>query len=659
MKRGIQIGFAAAAGVALFGIAFAVSQRVLSRDVVTLNLGYARASFDSAGFLTLRRGLRVVMSGGAVDLAYRACGAGELPLTLKELPGGRGNTSVSWVGSSRAADVEIEYRFEPDLPVMTVCWRIAYKAPDLIDHERVLFRVPSSTVYGFDREGRWDRLSGTHWFTEFVKPYVSLGRGRRSVHLTGHNTFTLTRLDIADDGTQLSLFADSHQAHPFVVFDKGRARRKRTDNTVMSSQRVVPGLARTHEASFWLGPQPTFFRTQLQPDGRRACLIFSEHADQSQLDANLALYFGTSDTEGRDFGKRGLIGHGLRTSKTFFYTQLQDPKLKAVVDKLYSLGIEIGPHSMRKNTDGELLDEGLRFFETHYKSRFWIDHGAISGPGTDSSNEEDLAVLGWNRESPHYLLERLDRHHYDYAWCYYEQDWMVEPENGLAFNLLYGSRILVPPWRDMPGRRRKPGHEIVPRLLMYNNRLDHDPLDAKRIWLFATYPHCLCKKSRDFSFLYNRRMVDGLVEARGIHVAHCYLAGKMNEGRLYHRRGATWQIDSDLDSRLANIGRHVRNGDLWNPTISHWGDYLTRVLPAVRIYHLTADSCRVMNTGSEPITGLTLAVKCPTGRSVVGTKGTRQERVDEDLMVSMDLDPRESVDVRVEDGPGGTDEQRR
>ena len=648
MKRGGQLGLALAAGVALFGVAFSVSRRTLSRDVVSLDLGYARAAFDSSGFLTLRRGSRVVMSGGVVELAYQAGGAGELPLALKD---GHSDTVVSWTGSSRTADIEIEYRFESDRPVMTVCWRSSYKAADLIDHERVLFHLPSSTVYGFDRESRWERLSGRHWFTEFVKPYVSLGRGRRSVHLTGHNTFTLTRLDIAGNGTELSLFADSHEAHPFVAFDKRRARRKRSDNTIMSSQHAVPDLKRIHEASFWLGPQPRLFRAQLQPDGRRACLIFSEHADQSRLEANLALYFGTSDTEADDFGKKGLIGHGLRVSKTFFYTQLQDPKLKAAADKLYALGIEIGPHSMRKHTDGELLDVGLRFFEKHYQTRSWVDHGAISGPGTDSSNEEDLAVLGWNRESPHYLLERLERHHYDYAWCYYEQDWMIEPENGLSFNLLYGSRTLVPPWRDVLGRRRKPGHEIVPRLLMYNNRLDHDPLDDKRLWLFATYPHSLCKKSRDFSFLYNQRMIDGLVDARGIHVAHCYLAGRMNESRLYHRRGATWQIDPKFDSRLANMGRHVRAGDLWNPTISQWGDYLTRTLPAVRIRQLAPDACRVTNAGSEAATGFTLAVKLPAEQSVVGSKALRQKQVDDDLMVSMDLDPSESIDVRVEDGP--------
>ena len=79
----------------------------------------------------------------------------------------------------------------------------------------------------------------------------------------------------------------------------------------------------------------------------------------------------------------------------------------------------------------------------------------------------------------------------------------------------------------------------------------------------------------------------------------------------------------------------------------------------VRVHQLAPDACRVTNTGSAPITGFTLAVKCPARRSVVGAKELRQRRVGEDQMVSMDLDPRESVDVRIESGPGRTDEQRR
>ena len=653
MSRTHLLSLTAAAGLVVVSGAVIATSLMYSHtpsDVYGVDLGYARACFDSSGFLTLRVGRRVLLSGGIVQLSYSGADVEQVQLRHVAPTNSARVCDVSWQGEGRVAVLRLDYHFDLDLPILTVRLHLHYKRPAFVDNECLFYESPCTPAYGFSREARWERMSGPHWFTEVVKPYVSLGRGERAIHLTGHNTFALTRADATGSGTHLSLFADSQLAHPFIIFPNKPASLKREENSFLSQQRVGPGIERVCEVAFWIGGSPVFFRKQLQPQARRATLVFSEHADRSLLAGNLAVYLGASDMNAADFGKRGLIGRGLKATKTVFYTQLQDPQFKAVIDRLHGLGIEIGPHTMREATDGELLDKGLRFFEAAYGSRVWIDHGAISGPGTDQSNEEDLAVLGWDRRSPHYLLERLDRHHYDYAWNYYEQDWPHDPAHGLSFNMLYASRIFVPPWIGSPVHRKVPGYQIIPLLLCYNNRLDHEPLDHRRIFLFATYPHSLSQLPKGYRFLYSETMVDGLVEDRGIHVGHCYLASKMNEGKLFTRQGDHWEIDPVFDGRLANIGRHVRNRDLWNPTLSEWGDYLTRVLPSIEVSHVSARACRITNTAAAPVAGFTIAIKLASGDRVSCTKEHKTKRCDDDMLVSFDLAAQEQAVVRVEGG---------
>jgi len=647
-------------GLGLFAVTMYAAARMGDRvkeGDIRMELGYARADFDPTGFLTLRQGRKALLRGGLVELSYDTFQSAAVPLMRATLATGEGMESVTWAASTPVADLSVEYLFRKDLPLVTVRWQTEYKKPDLIGHERLFFESPCSPAFGFSRESVWRRLYGTHWFTEFVRPYVSLGSGERAIHLIGHNTFALTRLLVDAPSVQMDFFADSSQAHPFMVF-LHRAKIKREDNCFISRQLAVPGLKRTNEVSFWIGRRPVFFRKELQPGGARATIVFSEHADESLLEGNLALYFGTSDARSPDFGKRGIVGHGLRTTKTVFFTQLQNPDFKAMMDRLYRQGVEIGPHTMAPGRDGDLLDVGLRFFQEHYQSRTWIDHGPIAGPGTDTSNEEDLAVLGWSRESPHYVLERLERHGYAYAWNCYEQDWPHDAENGVAFNMLYGSRSFVPPWIVEYPYEKRPGHEILPRLLFYNNRLDPNPLDEKKLFLFVTYPYSRAQRPGGFAFLYNTAMVGGLVEDRGVHVAHCYLASKMNHGVLFHPRGGHWEIDGEFEARLANLGRHVRNGDLWNPTIAEWGDYLTRVLPAIRIDYLTGESCRVTNEGAPPVSGLTLAIRAKPDERVTCSKGHRVKRVDGDWLLSLDLSPGEHAEVQLVRGAAQDDAGR-
>lgn len=101
--------------------------------------------------------------------------------------------------------------------------------------------------------------------------------------------------------------------------------------------------------SFWVAEQPIMVRKQLQPEGRLATIVFTEHPDGSSVNNVKAIYFGTSDEDSPDFMKKGFVGHGLKTSRGEWLMSLIS---------FYGFAIYVlDPHT------GEIVDYGD--FEVH------------------------------------------------------------------------------------------------------------------------------------------------------------------------------------------------------------------------------------------------------------------------------------------------------
>ncbi len=82
-----------------------------------------------------------------------------------------------------------------------------------------------------------------------------------------------------------------------------------------NEQKASRGTRRETEIGFWIGRLPFMFRKQLQPYGREATLVFTEHPDGSSVDSIKAVYLGTSDETSPGYMKQGFIGHGLKVTR--------------------------------------------------------------------------------------------------------------------------------------------------------------------------------------------------------------------------------------------------------------------------------------------------------------------------------------------------------
>ncbi len=68
--------------------------------------------------------------------------------------------------------------------------------------------------------------------------------------------------------------------------------------------------------SFWIGEEPLMLQKMLQPEGRLATMVFTEHPDGGSADSLKAVYLGTSDEKSPDFMKKGFVGNDIRTSRS-------------------------------------------------------------------------------------------------------------------------------------------------------------------------------------------------------------------------------------------------------------------------------------------------------------------------------------------------------
>jgi len=133
MSRTHLLSLTAAAGlVAVSGAVIATSLMYshTPADVYGVDLGYARACFDSSGFLTLRVGRSVVLSGGI-------SGADVEQVQLRHVaPTNAARVcDVSWQGEGRVAVLRLDYHFDLDSPILTVRLHLRYKKPAFVDNE--------------------------------------------------------------------------------------------------------------------------------------------------------------------------------------------------------------------------------------------------------------------------------------------------------------------------------------------------------------------------------------------------------------------------------------------------------------------------------------------------------------------------------------------
>ena len=352
---------------------------------------------------------------------------------------------------------------EPSEESQYIAYQIQYGGAASIAYERIVFNFRDvCEAFALGRDVRWREIGRDTEECDDWTPHVL------NVGFASGGCFELIGDDDAElfvttrEGATLEaiLYLDVAAYHPLFYFSS-------ETRIPLPGSRRSAGTRRAGRVGFRLragaGPERLgwWVRSRL-PFGYQAAFVLTDHADDDQLDAIGAVFFGRWPRVTGESGG-GILGHGLTATKSVFvhahagYSAigLNEPKFASLIWELQQAGIEVAAHLTRTVPTGR--DELRQDLSTlsRYHVETWIDH--------HYELPQAVTVQGWNPRSDYYSLDLLAEAGIRFLWSYW--DLSVDPPKGVlnqlagrrgetVARLRRGLRVFV---RPALGRRRREG----------------------------------------------------------------------------------------------------------------------------------------------------------------------------------------------------------
>jgi len=444
-------------------------------------------------------------------------------------------------------------------------------------------------------------------------------------------------LQPVEGGVELRAILDDEGAHPFAVYQRclerlppaagrswaalerkrlrARARAAAGDRAGLTLQLVplLPGAQRPLVVERW-------------PAGARAAIVFTDHADRTDPEALRALLRGSSPPA--PAGPRGLLGHGLRITKSFFARDgrgglLDDPAAARLAAELREAGSEVALHSPGMGPDDRAAVRAALAALAPWQMTTWIDHQPYT-------NCEALSNRGWEASGRWGIADLLVGAGFRWVW---------EANDLGGFGRPRLENLFRP---ERPAEADPPVYPL--------------PFD-RRLWAFqSTFFY---GPPAELGGALSDEALEALEREDGLFVGHTYLSASArttpqpeHRARLAvrPRAGGGLEIAPALEAGLARAGARVRAGTLASLTLREAAERL-RELSALRVRYLPDGEARVEHHGSLPLRALTLAMEGEGALEVEGAPhgghpaGPRSR-------VFFDLSPGEAVTLRVHGAQG-------
>ncbi len=354
--------------------------------------------------------------------------------------------------------------------------------------------------------------------------------------------------------SKLRLDVDVAASHPFHLWSQ--CVREATDKPIvtkppqidLSARKVVAG-DRAKVSLRWLPGQSSVPLVMRYPNGFRAAVVITDHADQANVTRLGALMYGKSTYKaplaGRG-GSRGFANHGLTMTKAVFSlpsegyaAQLEDPRFVELLDALAADGIEVASHSASGDPDSaEKTIEGLSLL-AKFQPTTWIDH-------QPTTNCEALTNSGRAE-----TLKALTNSKFRYAWS-------GNDDHKSDLNLF------------------DPKSTKISAAPLYQH-----PLTGE-LWLFPSRWMAL-ERSQFFERL-SSKSLDQLETQRGLLVAHTYLdifieksGTRLDHWSLIEKIPDGYKLSDEADEVFARLEKRQKKGTLWVTTLRGLAEHMLAV----------------------------------------------------------------------------------
>jgi hypothetical protein len=573
-------------------------------------------------------------------------GAGSLPLVASlDLRTDRGalSTALAWstradgvlVGTATGSGFEAEITFSPRPGgARAVDAAIRWTAPLLLERAALRLAWP----------GAPRALGRDLAFLPVVAPRRT-GRGTPllvaagGAVLTGGPGLASARVERARGGVLVTLFLDDADERPFTTYEACLERLPSSPEqqavpwSALEVRRAARGAPRSagerdvlratlHPLSAEGGFLPAV--VERWPAGARAAVVLTDHADRTDPAALRAVLWGSSDPRAEGGIGAGLLGRGLKITRTFFAHArrgaLDDPEIRLLAEDLVEGGSEVALHSITPERDDRAAVRAGLASAAAWRPVTWIDHEPYT-------NCEALSSRGAGN-GPWGIRDLLEEAGVRWAWAAGD----VDGRAGMrVVNLLGGDLAEARP-------------AIFP--------LPHDP----RLWIFRS--SMFHGSPAELAAALSDAALGALERERGLFVAHTYLGPSAATTHSEAQRarlavvpaGGALAVHPVLDGAFARIAARVRAGRLASLAWAEAGDRL-RALGDVEVTYRPDGGAEIRNHGATALRALTVALPA-AGLELALEGAALLGREDEDGWARLwfDLAAGERVVLRAFDG---------
>lgn len=371
--------------------------------------------------------------------------------------------------------------------------------------------------------------------------------------------------------------------------------------------------------------------------GYSGAIIFTEHADWTDIRTQRAVLFGNENITEGDSAVGGFVYHLVPVTKSVFYNNpdnitneersggaftseqanlMMDDNLEFynTIEQLNQRGFDICLHTPEQyTTQGDNMDEALAFMHEKFNSISWIDHGYNN---TAKHNREDLVCDGLQLSVPLWKKYGIR-----YLWnAYYEENPL--PQYDFDCNLMH----------PYPG---------------FGDALPHPQIttlpDGDNSFLLWSTPNTFETDSDGgWNYFFSRERLERISNNHDVFITHIYPAWVLQERSF-------WEYDSDsvitarkgFNEALSRISDMRSEKRLNTTTIAKQLAYLEGV-KKIKYVITEKNHITLTNTG-DSIKGVTLLF---SEMPDFGEKTIQTRKTSDGIVVWFDMDKDESITIK-------------
>ena len=297
------------------------------------------------------------------------------------------------------------------------------------------------TIYRRNMETESGTLSQKEYYLD--REGFKIGEGDRSVISYHQVGISSTQLDAENRTVYFNL--DYWRDHPMIHYPLSDTLQDVFEDR--SCTPILEGMQWNHSITLYVGSDINDLpRIMPVPYGYESGIIFTEHADWTDIRTHRAVLFGSENITKVKDATGGFVYYGIPVTKSVFYnnpdgvsndeishgafsgphaTIKTHKDFSKLLRQLYRLGFDICLHTPEQyTTTSDNLKEAMRYMKRHYKTTTWIDHGYNNG---SRHNREDMVCDGLNPASDTYAADLWQEHGVKYLWnAYYEENRMEQ-----------------------------------------------------------------------------------------------------------------------------------------------------------------------------------------------------------------------------------------